>query len=176
MIDTNTAQTAEIHFFSTCTNLTTCRAAFRGFEFESNFMRNNSPSTPASPKDIIFELRDPDPGSDQTDFTVNVLDGDPGFSLQGLIFNGGHNDVRSEDTGVGGGHDKVGVFIHEVYNVVAEAGATPLVYSAGTLDLTTVGGTETVTETVVAPVVNTRRMPPSSIDNPTRQADNDLGS
>ncbi|WP_295435640.1 hypothetical protein, partial [uncultured Thiodictyon sp.] len=48
VISNSTAQTAQIQFFNTCTDAATCAAQFRGFEFESNFLRTNSGTTPAA--------------------------------------------------------------------------------------------------------------------------------
>jgi hypothetical protein len=174
----DTAQTAEIHFFSSCNSEASCDAAFRGFEFESNFIRSNSPTTPDPTGDLIFEQRDPDAsfGSETvTNYVVNVLDGnDPG--LQGVMFNGGHVDVLSESGSGSGGQLTPGVFFAEAVPVVAEAGASPLVYDAGTLTRVTHAGTEQRTESPVAIVPGQVRAAPSTIDAPTRQADNDLGA
>ena len=60
--------------------------------------------------------------------------------------------------------------------MVAEAGASPLIYSAGTLSVTTNAGTEQVTEAVASIVPGQLRSTPSTFDDPTRQADNDLGA
>ncbi len=171
----NTAPTAEIHFFSSCNSEATCDAAFRGIEFESNFIRNNSPITPNPGGDLVFELRDPDAnlsGTDVTNHVVNVLDG----ALAPIVANAGHVDVRSESGAASGGQLNPGVFLNEAVPVIAEAGASPLVFDANTLSLVTNGGTELVTDAVVAPVPGTLRSTPSAIDDATRQADNDLGA
>lgn len=169
------APTAEIHFFESCDSEMSCDAAFRGIEFESNFIRTNSSTTPNPAGDLVFELRDPDAnfsGTDVTNQVVNVLDG----NLAGIVLNGGHVDVRSESSSASGGQLNPGVFLNEAVPVIAEAGASPLVFDAHTLVLTTNGGTELVTDTVTPPTAGTLRSTPSSIDDPTRQADNDLGA
>jgi hypothetical protein len=174
-IDSGYAATAEIHFFNACSSAATCAAEFRGFEFESNFVRANSPTTPAVGGDIVFEMRDPDAnysGNTVTNNVVNVLDG----GLTTLMANAGTTDVRSESPGPSGGVQKPGVFLSEAVAVVAEAGATPLAYSAGTLSVTTDGGTEQVTDTSAPIVAGQLRGGPSAFDNPLRQADNDLGA
>lgn len=143
------AQTAEIHFFNPCTSAADCAAQFRGFEFESNFIRANSPAAPDPNGDIIFELRDQDPGLSGTTITtqgVNVLDGDAAFALQGIMFNGGTVDVRSESNAPSGGQQNPGVFLSPAVEVIAQAGSSPLAYSAADLSVTTDGGTEMVTE------------------------------
>ena len=170
-----TATTAEIHFFNPCNSAAACAAEFRGFEFESNFVRANSPTTPAVGGDIVFELRDVDTGISGTTVTnqvVNVLD----ENLAGIMFNGGTTDVRSESNAASGGQQNPGVFLGEAVDVVAEAGAAPLVYSAGALSVTTDAGTEQVTETPAPIVPGTLRSAPSAFDSQPRQADNDLGA
>jgi hypothetical protein len=178
VIGGDTAQTAEIHFFNACTSAASCAIEFRGFEFESNFIRNNSPTTPDPSGDIIFELRDPDAtfsDATVTSHVVNILDGnDPG--LGGIMFNGGHVDVRSESASASGGQLAPGVFFGEAVAVVAEAGASPLVYSATTLSQSTHAGTEQVTDPVAPILPGSLRSAPSAIDQQPRQADNDLGA
>jgi hypothetical protein len=168
------ATTAEIHFFSNCTSEATCDAAFRGFEFESNYLRTNSPSTPHASGDLVFEQRDPDAmfGTTVTNNVVNMLDG----ALNGIMFNGGHVDVRSEDASPSGGQANPGVFFGEAVPVVAEAGASPIAFDAVNLTRTTDGGTELLTDTVVPPSAGTLRSAPSALDDATRQGDNDLGA
>jgi len=178
-INATTAQTAEIHFFNPCNSAASCATAFRGFEFESNFIVANSPVTPAMGGDIIFELRDADvnfSGTDVTSQVVNILDGDPGFALQTIMANAGTVDVRSESNGTSGGQQNPGVFLSEAVDVVAEAGASPLQFSATTLSVSTDAGTEQVTDPVAPIVPGTLRAAPSSFDQQPRQADNDLGA
>lgn len=172
--DITKAPTAEIQFYDAGGTV------FRGFEFESNFIRNNSPLTPLA-DDIIFEQFTADVnfgGTNVTNYVVNILDGGPtnGFGPYEVIeANGGHVDVLSQSSSASGGQLTPGVFFTEAVPVIAEAG-TNLVYDAGTLSVTTNAGTELVTESVVAPISGTLRSAPSVIDNPTRQADNDLGA
>jgi hypothetical protein len=165
--DASKAPTAEIQFFDAAGTL------FRGFEFESNYIRNNSPTTPLA-DDIIFEQFTTDStlsDATVTNYNVNILD----ESFNGIQLNGGHGDVLSQSASASGGQLAPGVFFAEAVPVVAEAGAN-LVYNSATLSVTTNTGTEQVTETVVPPVSGTLRTAPSVIDNPTRQADNDLGA
>lgn len=179
VIGPTSAQTAELHFFGACSSAATCAAEFRGFEFESNFIRANSPAAPDPTGDIIFELRDTDAnlsGTTVTNQVVNVLDGDPAFALEGIMFNGGTGDVRSESAGAAGGQQNPGVFLSEAVEVIAEAGASPLVYSAGVLSLTTDAGTEQVTDPVAPVVPGQLREAPGVFDDQPRQADNDLGA
>jgi hypothetical protein len=172
--DASKAPTAEIQFFDAAGTL------FRGFEFESNFIRNNSPLTPLV-DDIIFEQFTADVNFGDamvTNYEVNILDGGPvdGFGpYQGIELNGGHIDVLSQSASASGGQLAPGVFFAEAVAVVADAGLN-LVYNAGTLSLTTNAGTEQVTETVDTIVPGTLRTAPSAIDNLTRQADNDIGA
>jgi hypothetical protein len=169
------APTAEIHFFSSCSSGGACDDAFRGFEFESNFIRNNSPTTPHPAGDVIFEQYDPDAALSDATVThnvVNVLDG----NFNGLELNGGHFDVLSESSSAAGGQQNPGVFFEQAVDVVAEAGASPLFFDATHLTVTTDGGTEQVTDTVDPIVAGQLRSAPSAIDDPTRQADNDLGA
>ena len=88
----------------------------------------------------------------------------------------GTGDVRSESPAAAGGQQNPGVFLSEAVDVIAEAGAAPLVYSAAALSVTTDGGTERVTDTVTAPVAGQLRTAPSAFDAQPRQADNDLGA
>jgi len=169
------APTAEIQFFSSCSNGASCDAAYRGFEFESNFIRNNSSTTPAAGGDVVFEQATANVnfGDDLvTNYIVNVLDG----GLQGLELNGGHLDVLSESSSASGGQLAPGVFFGVAVPVIAEAGASPLVYSAATPVVTTDAGTEIVVETPAAIVPGQLRSAPSVIDAAMRQADNDLGA
>ena len=171
-----TATTAEIHFFNSCNSAASCAAEFRGFEFESNFIRSNSDTIPAAGGDIIFEMRDNDLGfGDATGTTqlVRILDDATFLPITG---DDGTVDVRSESASAFGGQQNPGVFLREAVDVVAEAGASPLIYSAGTLSVTTNAGTEQVTETVASIVPGQLRSTPSTFDDPTRQADNDLGA
>lgn len=169
------APTAEIQFFDTCSSAATCASEFRGFEFESNFLRSNSPDTPAVGSDLVFEQFTADvniAGTPVTNYAVNVLD----ESLNTVVANAGHIDVLSASDNASGGQLNPGVFFGEAADVVAEAGATPLVYSATTLSVTTAAGTEQVTDPVIPPSSGTLRAAPSSIDGQPRQADNDLGA
>jgi hypothetical protein len=172
--DITKAPTAEIQFFNAAGTL------FRGFEFESNFIRNNSPLTPLA-DDIIFEQFTSDAnfsGTTVTNYEVNILDGGPvdGFGpYTGIELNGGHVDVLSQSTSGSGGQLAPGVFFAEAMPIIANAGLN-LVYDAATLSVTTNAGTEQITETVGTIVPGTLRTSPSAIDNPTRQADNDLGA
>ena len=171
-----TATTAEIHFFNSCNSAASCAAEFRGFEFESNFIRSNSDTIPAAGGDIIFEMRDNDLGfGDATGTTqlVRILDDATFLPITG---DDGTVDVRSESASAFGGQQNPGVFLREAVDVVAEAGASPLIYSAGTLSVTTNAGTEQVTEAVASIVPGQLRSTPSTFDDPTRQADNDLGA
>jgi PEP-CTERM motif len=175
------APTAEIQFFNSCGSGATCDAAFRGFEFESNFVRANSPSNPLA-DDIIFEQATSDAnfsGTTVTNYIVNVLDGGPTSGagpFEGIQLNGGHVDVLSQSSSGSGGELKPGVFFEKAKPVVAEAGPAPLFYDAVTLSVTTDAGTELVTDTVIPPVSGVLRSSPSIIDDATRQADNDLGA
>jgi hypothetical protein len=174
-VSATTAPTAEIQFFSACNSATTCAERFRTFEFESNFLRSNDPNNPAPGSDIVFQQRAADVnfgGTGVTNYIANVLD--EGFGL--VVVNAGHVDVLSASSSASGGQLTPGVFFGPANEVVAEAGATPLVYSAGVLSVTTDGGTEQVTDTVTPPTPGVLRTAPSSIDDLTRQADNDLGA
>jgi len=169
------ATTAEIQFFDSCDSAAGCAAQFRGFEFESNFLRTNDPNNPAANSDLVFQQFTANvnfSGTDVTNYIVRVAD----ENLNTVVTNAGHLDVLSESGAAAGGQLNPGVFFGEAVDVVAEAGAAPLVYSAGNLTVTTNAGTELVTDTVTPPTSGVLRSAPSSIDNPTRQADNDLGA
>jgi hypothetical protein len=174
VIDATTAQTAEIQFFNTCNSAATCASQFRGFEFESNYLRTNDPVTPAA-TDLVFEQFTADAndsGTQVTNYVVNLLD----ENLTTVGANLGTTDVRSESASPSGGQANPGVFFREADPIVAEAGATPLVYSAGQLSVTTNAGTELVTETAAPIVPGQLRSYPSTLDEQPRQADNDLGA
>lgn len=169
--------TAEIQFFSSCNSAATCDAAFRGFQFEGNFIRSNSPTTPASAEDFVFEQFAPDStqsgGVDVTGQFVNVL---KGAAFTPVTLNAGTVDIRSESPSASGGALNPGVFFAKAVDVIAEAGPAPLVYSATQQTVTTNGGTAVVTDTVAPIVTGQLRTAPSSIDVLSRQADNDLGA
>lgn len=174
-LGTGYAATAEIQFFSPCGDAAGCDDVFRGFAFESNFMRSNSPDTPAAGGDLVFEQYTYDAsfsGTPVTNYVVNVLDQD----LAVIEANGGHVDVLSEDSGPAGGQRNPGVFFARAVEVVAEAGAAGLVYSHANLDVTTQAGTEQVFEAPQMAVPGQLRSGPSNIDAQPRQADNDLGA
>jgi len=174
VISNSHAQTAQIQFFNTCTDAATCAAQFRGFEFESNFLRTNSGTTPAA-TDLVFEQYTADSnlsGTAVTSYQVNLLN----QALTPVVTNAGTLDVRSQSTQPAGGLVNPGVFFAPANPVVANAGGTPLVYSASQLSVTTNGGTALVTDTVQPIVAGQVRTAPSSLDALTRQADNDLGA
>jgi hypothetical protein len=154
------APVAEIQFFDAA------GAEFRGFEFESDFL----------PGALIFEIFTEDTnfsGDIVTNSTAQIINGDGGF---GLDIDSVTVDVRSEHLGPSGGFENPGVLLSEAVEVVAEAGATPLLYNASTLNLTTDAGTAQVFDPAAPIIPDQVRTAPSLLDMMPRQADNDLGA